>query len=84
MNKKHVLTASVFRPELPQGLDKGQAFYIADGPANFGDENVYPLGRFINAVLDHIGYMGNHLDGFPEVIAPAFLHDDRFVYPAPR
>src|SRR5581483_11936043 len=51
------------------------------GAANFGDDHVGlgKLGELVNAVLDLIGDVRDHLHGFAEVIATPFLVENGLI-----
>ena len=65
------------RPESSQR----SALDVADGAADLGDDEVeLPLGCIgHDPALDFVGDVRDHLDRLPEIIAPAFLVDDRLV-----
>ena len=67
--------------ELAKRLQKGQPLDVAGGAADFGDDHVrlHFLGDFVDATLDLVGDVRDHLHGFPEIIAPPLLADHRFV-----
>jgi len=70
-------------PQLPDGLEKGLSFDVADGSADFDDGHVQIIAcNTQNRRLDLIGYVGDDLHGSPEIIAPTLLGDDRMVDPA--
>ena len=64
-------------------LNKGLAFNITDGAANFGDDDI---GSWLfvrleaHAPLNLIGDMGNHLDSVTQVFATPFLANHFLVY----
>ena len=62
-------------------FEERQSFDVANRAADFDDDNVRAalLADFANAVLDLVGYVGNDLDGFAEIIAAALLFDDAGV-----
>ena len=68
-----------FECELAQGFDEKQAFHVADGAADFGDEDVrlwIVLGDFVHAGLNFIRHVRDELDGFPQIVATALLFND--------
>ena len=81
MDEERVV-ASDFLAELADGLEERQRFDVADGSADFGDDDVVPGRRPPDGVLDLVGDVGNHLDGGAEVLAPALLVDHRLIDPA--
>ena len=71
--------ATDFMPHLPDGLNEWQGFDIAHGAANLNDHHI-DIGRdAAHGSLYFIGDMGNHLDGFAEIITAPFAGDDLFV-----
>ena len=70
----HVLRAD-FEHELPDRLEERQAFDVAGGAADLGDDDV--AFRFVrqlaHARLDLVGDVRNDLHGFAEVIAAPLL-----------
>ena len=73
--------ATEFPFELSDGFKEGRAFDVADGAADFGDDEVV-LARFaevLHALLNFVGDVGHDLNGLAEVVAAALLVDDGFV-----
>ena len=73
--------ATQFPFELSDGFKEGRAFDVADGAADFGDDEVV-LARFaevLHALLNFVGDVGHDLNGFAEVVAAALLVDDGLV-----
>ena len=73
--------ATQFPFELSDGFEEGRAFDVADGAADFGDNEVV-LARFaevLHALLDFVSDVGHDLNGLAEVVAAALLVDDGFV-----
>src|SRR5512135_2135441 len=64
---------------LARRLEEGQAFDVADGPAYLTDNNIVTVGDALDRRLDHVGDVGDHLDGLAEVLALALLADDGLV-----
>jgi len=73
----------VFPPQiaanLANGLDKGQPFDIADGPADFDDRNVDHAVELENRPFDFIGNVGDYLNGATQIFTPPFFHDHGVV-----
>ena len=67
--------------ELSERFEEGLAFDVTYGAADLGDDDVASLGGgdVFNAVLDFVGDVGDHLDGFAEVVAAAFFFEDCLV-----
>ena len=75
---------------LARRLKEWLRFDIADGAANFGDDHVGVIPVLIGLrlathhVLNLVGDMRNNLNGIAEILATAFLSDDRGVHLARR
>ena len=78
MQEDNVLTARVVL-ELAECFEEGQAFDVAGGATDFGDENVDAIAPFEDAVFDFVRDVRDHLDGLTEVVTAAFFLDDSFV-----
>jgi hypothetical protein len=65
--------------ELPHGLEEGQALDVAGRAADLGDQDVDVLAAGVDALLDLVGDVRDHLDGLAEVDAPALLLDHALV-----
>ena len=68
--------------ELANSLQEGQAFDIADRPADLHDDDIHIVGHAADAGFDLVGDMRDHLNGATEIIAAAFFGNDRIVYAA--
>ena len=73
-----VVAADVL-PELAHGLEERLALDIADGAADFHDEDVDVLGGCANRGLDLVRDVRNNLHRAPQIVAAALLGDDRAV-----
>src|SRR5262245_34560014 len=62
--------------QLTNGLDKGQAFNVADGPADLADDEIESLDVRLGEFLDRVGDVGNDLYGRAEIIAAPFAGDN--------
>ena len=79
MDIEAVFLAHVER-ELANGFEKRLAFDVADGSADFGDDDIDAgHGRFGQRGLDFIGDMRNDLNGLAQEFAAAFFFDDREI-----
>src|SRR5271167_407621 len=78
MHIEHVLTPQV-PAKLPDRLQERQTFDIADGPADLDNTDVAALGRKLNPPLDLVGDMRNYLHRGAEIVAAAFLLNNRVV-----
>ncbi len=74
-----VLLAPDVLTELADGFEKRQAFDVADGAADFDQDDVDVRRDRADAVLDLVGDVRNDLHGAAEVVAPALLLDDRLI-----
>ena len=79
MDAEGVLTQ--FPPQLSDGLQERSTFNIADGSANLGNDKVeLPSFRIsLDPVLDLIGNMRNHLDGFTQIVAATLFLYHRLI-----
>ena len=82
---QHVRPADILA-HLADGLEERQRFDVADGPAHLDDDHIrIAVARDPpDALLDLVGDVGDDLDRATEVVATAFLGDDRLVDPASR
>ena len=83
MDKEAVLPAHL-QGDLPDRLQEGLGFDVADGAADLGDDHV-GVGLTAHAVdefLDLVGDMGDHLDRRAKVFSPALLVQHVPVDPA--
>src|SRR5205085_10113494 len=82
-NQGNVNEKGIFRAELKthlaDGFEKGKRFNVADGAADFDDHYVNAFGNFFDGGFDFVGDVGNHLDGFAEIVAAALFANDGFV-----
>ena len=66
--------------ELADGLEERQDLDVADRAADFGDDHVdVLLGDALDASLDLVGDVRDHLDGLAQVVAAPFGGHDRLV-----
>jgi len=72
---KHDVAVTGFERELADGFEERQAFDVAGGAADFGDDDVRLrlLSQQMNAVLDFVGDVWNHLNGLAEVFPFALV-----------
>ena len=77
MDKQGVARAC-FMSDLTDGLDKGLALYITDGPADLGDHDISFCftADIVDEAFDLVGDVGDGLHGGPQILAPALLGDD--------
>ena len=66
-----------FVAHLADRFEEGLAFDVADGAADFDDQDigVGAHGESADALLDHVGHVGDGLDGAAEVVALALALD---------
>jgi len=67
------------RAHLANGFEEGKRFDVANGAADFDDDNVDTFGDSFEAAFNFVGDVGDYLDGLAEVIAAAFLGENGFV-----
>ena len=65
--------------KLPDSLQKGQAFDIADRAPDLHQDNVDSLVHIEDAFFDLVRNVGYHLDCSPQVFAPALFGYDRVI-----
>ena len=60
---------------MPDGFQKGLALNVASGAADLCDDHigVGVLSHGVNKFFDLVRHMGDHLYGFPQILAPALL-----------
>ena len=77
----HTIVCTQFPPHLPQGFEIGQGFNVADGSAEFRDDNIVLIGlsQQLRPPLDFVGNVRHNLDGFAQIRAFSLLIDDRLV-----
>ena len=73
-----VLAAHVL-PELADGFEERQALDVAHGAADLDQHDIDVAPGLPDTVLDFVGNVGDHLYRAAQVIAAAFLLDDRHV-----
>ena len=78
VNEKRVFRAE-FQAHLADRFQKGKRLDVADGPADFDDDDVDAFGNFLDGGFDFVGDVRNHLDGLAEIIAAAFFAENGFV-----
>src|SRR5215217_1177517 len=83
---EHAAIAPDLRVELAQRLEERQRLDVAHGAADLGDHDVHvrALGDELDAVLDLVGDVRDHLHGAAEVVAAALTPDHRVVDRAGR
>ena len=62
--------------QLPDRFDEGQAFDVADGPADLANDEIEAVDVGQREFLDRVGDVGDDLDGRAEIIAAPLLGDD--------
>ena len=72
--------AAVVGAHLADGFQEGQRFDIAHGAADLDDGDVGVSRAFAHLQLDFVGDVRDHLDCAAQVVAAAFLGNDRFVH----
>ncbi len=78
VNEKRVLRAK-FEAHLADGFEKGKRFDIANGAADFDDDDVDAFGDFLDGGFDFVGNVRNDLNGLPKVVAAALFGENGFV-----
>src|SRR5258708_2290514 len=78
MHKKRVLGAKL-QAQLADGFQERQRLDVADGAADFDDDNVNAFGNFLDGGFNFVSNVGDDLNGLAEVIAAALFGQNRFV-----
>ena len=64
---------------LADGFEEWKRFDVANGAADFDQDDVHAFGHFAEGGFDFVGDVRDDLHGFAEIIAAAFFGDDGFV-----
>lgn len=88
-NVRQVYTQSIFSQfplQLADTFQIGERLDVADGSADFGDDEVefIFIAEQLDVTFDFVRDMRNDLNGFSQIVAPAFLVDDTLVDAAGR
>ena len=74
MDENHV-AATDLECKLTHGFKKRQTLDVARSAADLSDKDISAFAPGINAILDFVGYVGNHLHRLAEIVtAPLFLN----------
>ena len=76
------LVRAALGADLADRLEEGQRLDVADGAADFDQADVEAVGGLVDAALDLVGDVRDHLHGAAEVVAAALLADHVLVDPA--
>ena len=86
MDKEHVFTTQLVT-NLASSFNERLALDIADGAADFGDDDIWPrllVGLEAHPSLDFIGDVRNDLNRVSEVLAPSLFANDFLINLASR
>jgi hypothetical protein len=75
----HAVVAAQLDAHLPDGLEEGQRFDVADGAADLDHAHVGVAGAQLDAALDLVGDVRDDLHGGAEVVATPLTRDDALV-----
>src|SRR6185437_12244389 len=75
----HAIAASELDPELADRLEEWERLDVAHGAADLDHADIGALGPELNAALDLVGDVRNHLHGGTQVVAAALLGDHALV-----
>ena len=78
VNEERVLGAE-FEAHLADGFEEGKGFNIADGAADFDDNDVDSFRNFPDGGFDFVGDVRDDLDGLAEEVATALFGQNGFV-----
>src|SRR5262245_20485505 len=73
------VVASDLITHLADGFEEGKRFDVADRSTDLDDHDVHSVRDRFDRVLDLVGDVRDHLDGFAQVIAAALFFDDREI-----
>jgi len=76
------LSTGALVTELADGLEEGETLDIAHGSSDFTEHEVDLVVAYFDELLDLVGHMGDHLDGFAQVVSAAFFFEHIRVDPA--
>ena len=76
---KNAIVRPDLEGELAHRFEERQALDVAGGAADLGDEDIDILTAGVDALLDLVGHVRDHLHGFAEVNPAALLGDDTLV-----
>ena len=81
MDENRVVVAH-FQGEFADGFQEGQAFDVAGGAADFRDDHIRAalFGEHVDAVLDLIRHVRDHLDGLAQIFAFALVVEHGLVH----
>ena len=72
---EHGVLRAELDAHLADRLQERQRFDVADGAADLDQRHIEAAGRLVDAVLDLVGDVRDHLHRGAEVVAPALLAD---------
>ena len=78
MNKQSIFGAEL-ESHLADGFQERKGLDVADGAADFHDDDVHALGNFLDRCFNLVGDVRNDLDGLAEEIAAALFGQNGFV-----
>ena len=83
VNEERVFCAEL-EAHLANRFEEGKRLDVADGAADFDDDDVNAFGNFFDGGFDFVGDVRNDLHGLAEIIAAAFFAENGFVDAAGR
>ncbi len=78
VDENHVLRPD-FERELPHGLEKRQSLDISGRAADLRDQHVRVFATSVNALLDFVGHVRDHLHGLAEIVPAPLPLNHAFV-----
>ena len=78
VDEERVLAAMLLA-HLADGFEEGKRFDVADGAADFADDDIDIVRDFFHRGFDFVGDVRDDLHGFAEIVAAALLGDDLLV-----
>ena len=79
MHENHILGTRLVR-KLTHGLEEGQSLDVPRGATDFGDQDVDAFPTGVDALLDLVGHVRDHLNRLAQIVTPPLLLNDRLVH----
>ena len=73
---KDTVTAWLIVGKLTNGLKEGQAFDVPNSAADFAQHKINFIITNVDELFDLVGYMGDYLDCFAQIISAPFFFEN--------